>query len=247
MASGVNLPNVSQVLDIADDFGLELTQEDAESYCTLLQGAVKSYRRIDQMVEYRPPVKYPRSPGYRPAPEDNPCNGWYWKSRIEGAPNGPLRGKTVGVKDAICVAGVPMMNGSRILEGFMPDIDATVVTRLLDAGATILGKTNSEDCCFSGSGHTCAMGPVGNPYQPDHARYQSVLDQPPAQQSSIDNSWLRYKWDQLWSSHQIPPRYNRGEGQDRWCGRVVLVADQAVHRKFAPDRKSPLACLFPES
>lgn len=169
MASGVNLPNVSQVLDIADDFGLELTQEDAESYCTLLQGAVKSYRRIDEMVEYRPPVKYPRSPGYRPAPEDNPCNGWYWKSRIEGAPNGPLHGKTVGIKDAICVAGVPMMNGSRILEGFMPDIDATVVTRLLDAGATILGKTNSEDCCFSGSGHTCAMGPVGNPYQPDHA------------------------------------------------------------------------------
>ena len=54
MASGVNSPNVSQVLDIADDFGLELTQEDAESYCTLLQGAVKSYRRIDEMVEYRP-------------------------------------------------------------------------------------------------------------------------------------------------------------------------------------------------
>ena len=169
MATGVNLPNVSQILELAEGFGLELTQQDAESYCTLLQGAVKSYRRIDELVEYRPPVKYPRGPGQRPAPEDNPCNGWYWKSRIEGAANGPLNGKTVGVKDAICVAGVPMMNGSQLLEGFTPDIDATVVTRLLDAGATILGKTNSEDCCFSGSGHSCALGPVGNPHKPDHA------------------------------------------------------------------------------
>jgi amidase len=41
----------------------------------------------------------------------------------------------VAVKDSIAVAGVPMMNGSRMLQGFVPDIDATVVTRVLDAGA----------------------------------------------------------------------------------------------------------------
>ena len=169
MPSGANLPSVEQVLDIAGGFGLELSPDEANGYCNLLRGAIKSYRRLDEMVEYRPPVKYPRTVGYRPAPEDNPFNGWYWRCEINGAATGPLAGKTVGVKDAICVAGVPMMNGSRVLEGFIPDIDATVVTRLLDAGATIVGKTSSEDCSFSGAGHTCALGPVRNPRKPTHA------------------------------------------------------------------------------
>ena len=79
MAIGANLPSVDQVLDIAGDFGLELTLDEANSYCNLLRGAIKSYRRLDEMVEYRPPVKYPRTVGYRPAPEDNPFNGWYWR------------------------------------------------------------------------------------------------------------------------------------------------------------------------
>ena len=169
MPTGANVPSLEQVHEIARDFGLELTNEDAQSYCNLLGGAVKSYRRLEEMVEFRPPVKYPRRPGYRPEPEDNPYNGWYWRTDIEGAPEGPLAGKRVGVKDAVCVAGVPMMNGSRVLEGFIPDIDAAVVTRLLDAGAVILGKTNAEDCSFSGGGHTCALGPVRNPRKPTHA------------------------------------------------------------------------------
>jgi amidase len=42
----------------------------------------------------------------------------------------------------VCLAGIPMMIGSRVLEGFVPDIDATVVTRILDAGGTIVGTTN---------------------------------------------------------------------------------------------------------
>ena len=58
----------------------------------------------------------------------------YWKCDIQGAVEGPLYGKKVAIKDNIAVAGVPMMNGSRILEGYMPEFDATVVTRILDAG-----------------------------------------------------------------------------------------------------------------
>ena len=58
----------------------------------------------------------------------------YWKTDIHGASSGPLSGKTVAIKDSVAVAGVPMMNGSRVLEGYMPEFDATVVTRILDAG-----------------------------------------------------------------------------------------------------------------
>jgi len=49
-------------------------------------------------------------------------------------------GKKIALKDNICVAGVPMMNGSAVLEGFVPDVDATIVTRILDAGGEIIVK-----------------------------------------------------------------------------------------------------------
>ena len=58
------------------------------------------------------------------------------KTDIQGATSGKLLGKRVVVKDNIMVAGVPMMNGSSILEGYIPDIDALIVTRILDAGET---------------------------------------------------------------------------------------------------------------
>ena len=58
----------------------------------------------------------------------------HWKCDIQGASDGILKGKTVAIKDSVCVAGIPMINGSKILEGYIPDIDATIVTRILDAG-----------------------------------------------------------------------------------------------------------------
>ena len=62
------------------------------------------------------------------------CTTRFWRCDIAGASDGILKGKTIGIKDNICVAGVPMNNDSRILEGYVPDIDATVVTKILDAG-----------------------------------------------------------------------------------------------------------------
>ena len=112
--------------------------------------------------------RYPRSPGYRPGPDENPLNAWYYKTEIQGAPHGPLAGKRIAVKDTVCVAGVPMMNGSSIMEGFIPEIDATIVTRMLEAGATIAGKATCEDMCLSGGSHTSATGPVQNPYKRGH-------------------------------------------------------------------------------
>jgi amidase len=111
-------------------------------------------------------VKYSRSPGRRPQPQENPLGAWYWRSEIQGASSGILAGKTIAVKDNVCVAGVPMMNGASVLEGYTPEIDATVVTRMLDAGGTILGKAVCENLCFSGGSHTSDSGPVRNPHNP---------------------------------------------------------------------------------
>ena len=61
------------------------------------------------------------------------------------------------------LAGVPMMNGASTLEGYVPEVDATVAIRILDAGGTIVGKAVCECFCLSGGSHTNATGPVHNP------------------------------------------------------------------------------------
>ena len=58
-----------------------------------------------------------------------------------------------------------MMNGASTLEGYVPDVDATIVTRILDAGGTIVGKVHCEYFCFSGGSHTSAAGPRPQPAQ----------------------------------------------------------------------------------
>ncbi|WP_108610597.1 amidase [Aminobacter sp. MSH1] len=165
---GATLPTLRQIRELADGFDLELTDADVESYQKLMTGIMKSTAVLEEIPEFRPEVKYPRTPGYRPSAEENPYNAWYYRCHIEGAPSGILKGYDVGVKDAHCVAGVPMMNGSRVLEGYVPDVDATIVTRILDAGGTIVGKTNTEDCSFSGGGFTSARGPIRIPRKPTH-------------------------------------------------------------------------------
>jgi amidase len=162
----VRLPSVQQLRDISASFGLALGDDDLASFRELMRGPLASYARLDALPEPKLPVKYARTPGYRPSTEENPFNAWYWKTEIRGALAGLLAGKRIAIKDNICVAGVPMMNGSALLEGYVPEIDATVVTRILDAGGTIAGKAACEDLCFSGASHTCATGPILNPHNP---------------------------------------------------------------------------------
>lgn len=161
----VQLPTPEQLEDVALEIGLDLTGADIESFRAMMAPSIAAYNLVDAMPDNLPPVRYPRLPGTRPAPEDNPRNAWYVKTTVPGAPEGKLKGKTVVLKDNIMLAGVPMMNGASTLEGYMPDVDATVVTRILDAGGTIVGKAHCESFCLSGGSHTSALGPVHNPHR----------------------------------------------------------------------------------
>jgi amidase len=151
--------------EIAADIGMSFTEEDLTSFIDLMKPSVAAYNAVDAMPDNLPAVKYPRTPGYRPEGEENKYNAWYVKTEIKGAASGKLAGKKVAIKDNVCIAGVPMMNGASTLEGYIPDMDATIVTRILDAGGTIVGKTHCEYFCFSGGSHTCAAGPVHNPHK----------------------------------------------------------------------------------
>jgi amidase len=161
----VNRPTAEQLHAVAKDLGMSMSDADIASYLAIMQPNFAAYDAVAAMPDYLPTVKYPRTPGYKPEGEENKYNAWYVKTTVKGAPAGKLAGKTVVLKDNVCLAGVPMMNGASTLEGYTPDIDATIVTRILDAGGTIVGKAHCEYYCFSGGSHTNAAGPVHNPHK----------------------------------------------------------------------------------
>jgi amidase len=163
---GVSPPTIDELASIARQYYLNISTEDLKTYKAVIDGALGSYRRVGELEEPKLPVKYARTRGYRPARSENPLNAWYWKCSVKGAAQGKLAGRKIALKDNILLAGIPMMNGSAVLEGFVPDEDATVVTRILDAGGEIVGKAVCEDLCFSGGSFTSATGPVLNPHNP---------------------------------------------------------------------------------
>ena len=131
----------------------------------MMAGSLQTYNRVFDLVEPKLPVKYPRDLDSicRAEREGNPFNAWVYRTDIRGSGDGKLQGKRVAIKDNVQVAGVPMTNGSELVRGFVPTEDATIVTRILDAGGRIVGTTNCEDMCLSGASFTCINGPVLNP------------------------------------------------------------------------------------
>ena len=158
-------PTTNQLRECAEDLGMSPSDEYLEATHRIVAPLVEAYQALDRVPDHIPPVKYPRTPGYRPEGDENPDNAWYVKTSIKGAKRGKLAGKRVAIKDNICVAGVPMMNGASVLEGYVPNIDASVVTRILDAGGEIAGKAVCEYYCVSGTSSTSATGPVHNPHR----------------------------------------------------------------------------------
>lgn len=158
-------PTSSEVRAVAETCGLSLSDADVESFRDLMADLAEIYDTVEAAADEVPQPKWPRDSGRAPAPGENPRNAWYRFTAIKGAPTGPLAGRRIAVKDNIMVAGVPMMNGAATLEGFVPDFDATVVTRVLDAGGEIVGKTHCECLCLSAGSHTNATGPVHNPHR----------------------------------------------------------------------------------
>ena len=162
----VRRPGKDDVAALARSYGMQPNDADLDTYSVLVAAAFDSYDAVEELYAGIAPQAPDDRPSTRPAEGEDPLGAWYVRTEIRGSDHGPLAGRTVAVKDNVAVAGVPMMNGSHTLEGFVPQRDATVVSRLLAAGATITGKAVCEDLCFSGGSHTSVTGPVRNPWDP---------------------------------------------------------------------------------
>ena len=166
------VPDVDEVVAVARSLGIHLGADEAVLYRKYL---LEQLDEIDAFVQARidepvPPMLSPaRQPACKPSASEDPLNAWMWKCNVRGEADGLLAGKTVSYKDHIAVAGVPMSFGSFALDGLMPDFDATVVTRVLQEGGTIVGK-NVMNGLSGGFGTGGGIGDYGRPLNPhNHA------------------------------------------------------------------------------
>ncbi len=133
----------------------ELTAADASA--SLAAGEVSASELFEA---YRDRAQSDRAAG-----EDGlNCFTWVAEAAPAGEPPAPLCGVPLAVKDLFCVEGVPSQSGSRILEGYRPPYTASVVRRLLAAGASVLAKTNQDEFAMGSSNENSAFGVVRNPW-----------------------------------------------------------------------------------
>ncbi len=166
-------PDIEEVIEYGKALELKLTSAEARVMQSRMVDQVANLEAFNELriEEQRLPLNYTnRNPGYRPTEQEDPLNAFIRKCHVEGADQGPLKGKRIGLKDHISVAGIPLTLGCHFMDGYIPDFDATIVTRLLEAGATITGKMNMEDFSAGGPGLS-GVGDFGrplNPHNPAH-------------------------------------------------------------------------------
>lgn len=157
---------------LAERIGMELTEGEAASaasysdigvYDDLEAAPVESLTRREDDADY-----FETAP-YRPESDEDLYNAWITRfDLVRPDADGPLSDVTIGVKDNIAVRGVELTNASHGFEGLVPDVHATVVDQLLDAGGRLRGKTNLDEMAMGPTSESSAFGPATNPHNDDH-------------------------------------------------------------------------------
>lgn len=161
-------PTADDLQRLAAASHFRLSPDELVDFQALMPAMFETLDALDRMPLAAPIQKYPdRDAGSRPDRKSDPFNAIIHRCTVKGAASGKLAGKRVGIKDNISVAGVPMTCGSSVMEGYVPAADATLVRRILDAGATIVAKLNLDNFAFAGGGDTSSFGPTRNPHNAD--------------------------------------------------------------------------------
>ena len=134
-----------------------------------MEQAAEEFDHLEDYIDEADLDAYPR--GMPEIPLDSDKGGWATKITAKAAhPKSKwLENRTVILKDNILFAGVRMTLGTNIIKDYVPTIDATVSTRVMDAGATIVGKAACENLSYAIASFSSATGPVSNPYADEYS------------------------------------------------------------------------------
>ncbi len=158
--------DAAELRALSHQAGFALTADDERELGLVADAMLAAFDGLEtQIPQTEPPVQATRDPGRPPARGEDPLNAIvrHCRIRADGA-EGVLSGSRIALKDAIAIAGIPLTCGSRSLQGFVPQIDATVTDRVLRAGGEIVCITNMDDLAFSGGGDSGWYGPTLNPW-----------------------------------------------------------------------------------
>ncbi|KAK8022493.1 hypothetical protein PG993_013260 [Apiospora rasikravindrae] len=160
------------VIQSLEALNLNPKPEDVPDLTNLLTGIWEVWDKVDQMDDYVPEVdetRFPRKDVHRPEGQGNAGNAWAWRCEVrdqsptkEG--NGLLAGKTLILKDNIALKGIPCLLGTDIFQDWTPNMDATVATRILEAGGIITGKAVCENLNAWAEGFSAGGSSSGNGY-----------------------------------------------------------------------------------
>ena len=157
-------PEIDEVMAYGKALGFDLTPTEARIMQSRMVDTIESLEAFSEMkvVEQRLPLRHTdRDPGYRPGEDEDPLNVFIRKCRVKGASSGPLAGMTIALKDHISLAGVPLTFSSHLMDGYSPDFDATIVTRLLDAGAVSPARSSSRSSPWAVPGEAASATTAG--------------------------------------------------------------------------------------
>lgn len=157
--------------------GINVNEADISDFQIMLSALDKSAKKLEAMPDFFQPTdleRFPRENVHLATKEENVSNAWAYKYTIEDkkpelSKSRPLAGKTFCLKDCVQVSGVPQVLGTRAFKPWVPEADATVVTRILEAGAKIVGNATCEDQCSTTCSNSSAIGNIDNPYGKGHS------------------------------------------------------------------------------
>lgn len=162
-------PTAEDIRNLGQNLHFDLTEEEIEDFVTLVSGSLEMYETVRELGEPDNIHSTERKldTGTR-ARENDPYNAWITRCDIQTSETGRLAGWDVGLKDNISLAGTEMTCGSHVVEGYIPDVDGTIVKWMLDEGARITGKNNMDNMALAGNGSSSAFGPTLNPQNPEY-------------------------------------------------------------------------------
>lgn len=160
-------PDRDELSRIARSLGFRPDGDELAALSLLTDALLAGLDAVEAIPEpARPPA--PKRDHWAPLPDQNRYRAWVLHTDVRERDEGRLAGRSLVLKDNIALAGVPLAGGSDFLQGWVPEEDATVVRRVLDEGARIVGKAACEYLSLSAGSHTSATGPVRNPRELGH-------------------------------------------------------------------------------